>query len=131
MVSIENIHNLWKWNQLLYRLWVLAIPTNCNKETSKFYLPIMLTVGIEFMTTENKYKMKYKCLKFTKWGSQMKWCHTSFVMEFFFHCRNPKIKDGLTPPHMGKVDIQSFKHINIVLQKKIRWLLYMVISEII
>ena len=31
-----------------------------QKETSKFYLPIMLTVGIEFMTTEKKYKMKYK-----------------------------------------------------------------------
>ena len=48
----------------------------------------MLTVGIEFMTTEKKYKMKYKlqykCLKFTKWGSQMKWFQTSFVKEIFF-----------------------------------------------
>ena len=26
--------------------------TNCNKETSKFYLPIILTLGIEFMATE-------------------------------------------------------------------------------
>ena len=35
-----------------------------------------------------------------------------------FHYVNPKIKDGLTPPHMAKVDIQSFKRVNIVLQKK-------------
>ena len=41
-------HQLPKW----FLLWVLAIPTNFNKETSKFYLSIVLTVGIEFMTTE-------------------------------------------------------------------------------
>ena len=56
----------------------------------------MLTVGIEFMKTEKKYKMKYKllfkCLKFTKYGSQMKWCQTSFVMEIFFTVQIPKIK---------------------------------------
>ena len=71
-------------------LWVLTIPTNCNKETSKFYLSIMLSVNIEFMTTEKKYKMKYKCVKFTKWGSQMKWCQTSFVMGIFSLCKSQK-----------------------------------------
>jgi hypothetical protein len=40
--------------------------------------------------------------------------------EDFFHYVNPKNKDGLTPPHMATVNIQSFKHVNIVLQIKIQ-----------
>ena len=43
-----------------YLLCVLTIPMNCSKETLEFYLPVMLTVGIEFITTEKKCKMKYK-----------------------------------------------------------------------
>ena len=118
-------------------LWVLTIPTNCNKETSKFYLPIMLAVGIVFMTTEKKYKIKYKlqykCLKFTRWGSEMKWCQTNIVMDIFYiKYVNPKNKGGLTPLHIATINIQSLKNVNIVLQKKFkkRWLLYMIISAI-
>ena len=86
LIARKNLQNTNFQNDAYCGYW--QKPTNCNKETSKFYLPIMLTVGIEFMTTEmkykTKYKLQYKCLKFTKWSSQMKWCQTSFVMEIFF-----------------------------------------------
>ena len=76
----------------------------------------MLTVGIEFM----KRNTKYKRLKFSKLGSQIKWCQTSFVMEIFFHYVTPKNKNGLTPIHMTAINIQSLKYVNFALQIKIR-----------
>ena len=64
----------------------------------------MLTVGIEFMTTEKKYKMKYKlqykCLKFTNEVVSDQLCQGDI-----FHYVNPKNKDGLTPFHMATVNI--------------------------
>ena len=37
-----------------------------------------------------KYKLQYKCVKFTKRGNQMKWCQSSFVMEVFSLQKSPK-----------------------------------------
>ena len=85
----------------------------------------MLTVGIEFMTTENKYKMKYiqiavQMTQIYKVRQPNEVVSDQLFHGDFFHYVNPKNKDGLTPLHMATVNIQSFKHVNIVLQIKIQ-----------
>ena len=97
-------HKYWKYprfvkmkllhiTQLLYKLWVLKIPTNCNKETTKHQLTNWCWLWVLKIPTNcnkrNHKTLQYKCVKFTKWGSQMKWCQSSFVMEVF-HYENPK-----------------------------------------
>ena len=45
LIARNNLQNITS-KMMLKLLWVLTIPTNCNKETSKFYLTIMLSEKI-------------------------------------------------------------------------------------
>ena len=80
----------------------------------------MLTVGIEFMTTENKYKMKYiqiavQMTQIYKVRQPNEVVSDQLCHGDFFHYVNPKNKDVLTPLHMATINIQSLKYVNIVL----------------
>ena len=81
----------------------MKIPTNCNKETTKLYLPIMIRVGIEFMTTEKRHKKwitncstNVSNLQFAKWNGVSPALSWSFS-----HYKNLKNKDGLMPLHLA------------------------------
>ena len=70
----------------------------------------MLTVGIEFMTTENKYKMKYiqiavQMTQIYKVRQPNEVVSDQLCQGDIFHYVNPKNKDGLTPFHMATVNI--------------------------
>ena len=82
---------------------------NCNRETTKLYLPIMLRVGIESMTAE-KWLKKWSTNQSTNVSNLQKevakWSGVSPALSWrFFHHENPRNKDGLTPLLMAIINI--------------------------
>ena len=49
LAGIFNTHNLYNGWFHFHKLWVFSILTICNHKASKYYLPMILFVGIGFM----------------------------------------------------------------------------------